>query len=503
MIRRLILLFSIGMVVLVFLGAEYWRVMPLPWYWFWCNQFREELISFFESPKSQWAIAIGVAGGLLLINYCRWRLAKRTNPDSELTGRMKILAWFSIRELLLLSLVGWGTLNYALNYQKSAVTTDFSVFLSTLTLGQLIAFLDMWLRSDHPQINDLPRIIIVIFIFLLSAAALFHPEMGITFQYQGNRRWNGPWMNPNTYGVLMGVGVTLAMGMLCSTLTPYAGKQKAFYESSFRNRLRKGLPLLLGLLTGIMFFALVKSYSRGAGLGTLLGLIYLGNVQWKFSKARPGWMRWLFHHSASLGLIALCLTTLVFWNFRHTEKWAIRRVFSAANINDFSGMNRIVAYRGALQMMADKPLTGFGWNEPENTYNDWYIPPQLVEGRAITLNDYFTLGMTLGLPALVCFIIFINFSIKSAEGGIDQRTSQNGNNHLHPASTGSLLPRIEIDWSRVTCRAAVMVILVGIWFERGLFQLALATPFWIFLEISASAKIQPQHIRLKPLQSRS
>ena len=74
-----------------------------------------------------------------------------------------------------------------------------------------------------------------------------------------------------------------------------------------------------------------------------------------------------------------------------------------ANANDFSWRKRVAAYEGALQMMADKPWFGFGWNQPERVYDPFYRPAKVDEGMAIQLNDYFILGTTLGLPALLCF----------------------------------------------------------------------------------------------------
>ncbi len=38
-------------------------------------------------------------------------------------------------------------------------------------------------------------------------------------------------------------------------------------------------------------------------------------------------------------------------------------------------------------------------------------------------------------------------------------------------------------WAKAVCRAGAVVLLVGFWFDGGLFKLATAAPFWILLEV--------------------
>ena len=93
-----------------------------------------------------------------------------------------------------------------------------------------------------------------------------------------------------------------------------------------------------------------------------------------------------------------------------------RRAASVANANDFSWRNRVAAWEGALQMMAEKPWFGYGWNQPERVYDQFYRPSNVPEGAAIQLNDYFTLGTTLGIPALVCFVAYVGAFVGSQSG---------------------------------------------------------------------------------------
>ena len=54
---------------------------------------------------------------------------------------------------------------------------------------------------------------------------------------------------------------------------------------------------------------------------------------------------------------------------RQVEGAVARRAVSVANANDFSWRNRVAAWEGALQMMAERPWFGFGWNQPEQVYD--------------------------------------------------------------------------------------------------------------------------------------
>jgi len=42
-----------------------------------------------------------------------------------------------------------------------------------------------------------------------------------------------------------------------------------------------------------------------------------------------------------------------------------------------------------------------------------------------------------------------------------------------------------LDLLKTTCRAGAIVLLVGFWFDGGLFKLATASTFWILLELGS------------------
>jgi hypothetical protein len=96
------------------------------------------------------------------------------------------------------------------------------------------------------------------------------------------------------------------------------------------------------------------------------------------------------------------------------------------------------------------------------------------------------LGTILGLPALFCFGIYLWLSLmRSAECGV-RSGSQNPETRIQePALLSSILHPPPSILLSATCRAGAIVLLVGFWFDGGLFKLATASTFWILLELGA------------------
>lgn len=243
-------------------------------------------------------------------------------------------------------------------------------------------------------------------------------------------------------------------------------------------------------------FGLMKSYSRGAWMGTLFGLGYLGWCWVYMSHLTPALSqdtssgfatfspsdaekeatsgvgvlrRWRVYLPGVIVLV-FSLFVLGFWNLRHTEQRTVRRVFSVGNMNDFSWRNRVTTSVGALQMMKDRPLLGFGWNQVEKNYTELYRPPKLSESYAILLNDYFVLGVTLGLPALAGMAGFVGWKFASGHRSYFARRKDT----------------LPVQWQMAVCRAGCLVFLLGFFVEKGIFYIALGGVFWILLELGSA-----------------
>lgn len=146
-----------------------------------------------------------------------------------------------------------------------------------------------------------------------------------------------------------------------------------------------------------------------------------------------------------------------------------------------------------MQIMADQPWFGAGWNQPERLYENYYLPPRLTESAAMQTNDYLTLGATLGIPVLVCFCVYFYLSLtkmsearwpRQAEDGVrDEGESKGGAQEAGESCESS--PVLSFEWLVITCRAGAIVLLVGFWFDGGLFKLPTAAIFWILLELGS------------------
>jgi O-antigen ligase len=385
-------------------------------------------------------------------------------------------------------------------------------------------------------------IILSIITALLAVAALWHPERGMEYFYRGQQRWTGPWDNPNLYGVLMGVGVALAVGLLASGIWRRAETPTCNLQPSTCNFLRRfssrvtrhASHLLLLVAAALCAFGLLKSYSRGAWLGTACGL---GFLVWQWSNREPHEIRekrgqekpatfnfqpatflsllsrlwrisrlatWVRRNGFPISVLLISAFVLCFWQFRHTESPLLRRVFSVGNVNDFSWRNRVAAWRGAGRMMLAKPISGFGWGTAEEIYSKEYRAARLEETAAIQMNDYLMIGISAGVPALGCLFIYLWLAMSRGkmgirhhnqsphpqplsqplgEGGaglspfVAERVPELSTINSQPSTTGAItsLPTI--------CFAGAIVGMIGFWFDGGFFKLPTAVVFWVLVEL--------------------
>jgi hypothetical protein len=221
-----------------------------------------------------------------------------------------------------------------------------------------------------------------------------------------------------------------------------------------------------------MLRGLLYSYSRGAWFGTFCGLLFLVSsfLQKIIPKIQDIKQFLLIDNIYIFSIILISVVVLLFWQLRYTDWHLSRRIMSITKVEDFSWRNRVSAWKGALEITADYPWRGVGWNKLETLYDHFYMPVAKDESAAIETNDYLVLSATLGIPAFFCFGIYLWLSL-----------TQN------TAIT-------ESDWIQMTCRAGAIVLLVGFWFDGGLLKLPTAAAFWILLELGATQLPQKEAI---------
>jgi hypothetical protein len=385
--------------------------------------------------------------------------------------------------------------------------------------------------------------IIFILLALLAAAAWWQPQNSMRYEYHGVTRWSGIWDNPNLYGLLMGVGVVLATGMGVRSWELGAGRRRKMFWVVFClfAAVLCGIGLFKSYSRGAWLATAVGvGYLmwRYAHLTPSLNIGHLIRPAATFSPSdaekdaqggEGGFIScgsWFHRNRLPLAVVMLSVVVLLFWQFRYSEFRPAQRVFSAANANDFSWRNRVTAWAGAARMMVDRPWTGFGWGQAEADYNKKYLSSRLNEGAAIEMNDYLMIGISAGVPALFCFAAYIWLSLRprsasppyeprsagvspagwpgvspgDGTGGetppalaagdgratlasVQEFKAQNSSSrNSHPDPLLSLRERRGD--VQATCRAGAIVLLVGFWFDGGLFKLPVTTVFWTLMELA-------------------
>jgi hypothetical protein len=402
-----------------------------------------------------------------------------------------------------------ATVSYCSAYPLSASPPRALVFLSGLVLGRFVAVLKVSqgsasvMRSSWPWVGA--------FVALLLYFSLFgEGKRTQTFLYAGQARWSNPWGNPNTYGILMGSGAVLvagsALGMLGNRSLGLFG---AFMRSSTSMRFVVGG---LCFVAALMLRGVYHSYSRGAWAGTAIALTYLtivGRDSFQ-SVARtataflsplqddgldvPTGVKsvdsvtesnlcssWRSESSLLLAGIVI-LVALALLPYGQSPLAALRRVRSLVDRNDFSWRNRLSAFESALQMMADRPWFGFGWNQPARIYDKYYRLPKVDEWMAIETNDFAILGTSAGMPALGFLLVYLGRTCF-------QTRSINEDSSCRPGGSLVVLPS-SYRTRRVGFRAGAIVLLVGFCLDGGLFKIATAAPFWVLLELGTASILE-------------
>ena len=405
----------------------------------------------------------------------------------------------STHDLPLIGLLLIFISTYFIGYTASSWAADAIILLTGVTLGKGMRFaLQSEKRKTLGKNEHQLRTFLLGIVGLLTFSSSWH--LDATGAYNGPR-WMGLWNNPNEYGLLMAAGVVLTAGLLAERLK---AKGEMLNEEKLKAEIKRGAEtgnlkpetnqnlepaftlfrrgksgkqkLLIGFLLVAAFMmgvGLVMSYSRGAWVGAVVGLIYLAKAYGKFK-----W-RWLL-----APVLLAAVVVWFFWNTPQTAPWYFQRL----DLSRGSAQHRVAAWRAGFEMMRDHPF-GVGWNKTIETYEKKYSPPEGGAG-AITTNDYLMLGTQLGIPGLVCFVAYCILCFTNRRLRISRHRPHLTLTLSPPAGSGEGMVTLPVtrhlspDASlRVACRAGALTMLVAFWFDGGLFKLATAAVFWILLEL--------------------
>jgi prepilin-type N-terminal cleavage/methylation domain-containing protein/prepilin-type processing-associated H-X9-DG protein len=421
-----------------------------------------------------------------------------------------LLLTFSLKDVCSVSLLTMVVIAYFVGYTGHPAV-DALMLMFGAAVGKVVCFVldedgrwkseDGWRERRKVEGGNgfELRAVLLGMVGLLAFASWWHLDMTNNFYF--GPRWTGLWNNPNDYGLLMAAGLILAVGLLAAKRhkrrienelthsspqpSPQSRKRRSFFLRTLcsfvaiKSAIRNPQSAILLVAAFMMGVGLVMSYSRGAWLGTAIGLLYLAKAYGKFK-----W-RWVLPP-----IIVVAAMAWFFWDTPRTAPWYFQRL----DLSRGSVQHRLAAWKAGFEMMRDHPF-GVGWNKTVSVYENNYSPP---EGgvMAITTNDYLMLGTQLGWPGLICFVAYCALCLRGPRSKFESpQLSVHSPQSLEKAESGKQNAELILDsglWTldstKVACRAGALVCLVAFWFDGGLFKLATASVFWILLELGSSER---------------
>jgi O-antigen ligase len=423
--------------------------------------------------ESRWQFAVCLA---LITNLISLLIIEFNRSRSLYDGAETVFASRKgCRSLMSPNLVLCGLIAFTIAaYTRSCGTPVSAVtLLFGLLVGKLFAVVGSSLAPKRD--TSLALLVAAIYAILLFAAAFASPGSGPSFQYFGRPRWCGVWDNPNIAGVHMAVGTMLAIGIgVCGC------KRLPLGSGAHWRRAAWGSAAYLSMFAAaVMGWRLLGSLSRGAWLSFAAGVTCFCVDRWRayprrgrddragtdMPSSQETIMIGLRRNRFSIALLVVSCGLSTAWHLRDSEWYLGRRLCSPFNSRDFSWRNRVTAWEGALQIIAEHPLSGTGWNCADVLYEHYYLPPEVSEGSAIHTNDFLMLGATVGDPGMLCLVSYLWRRLR-----ISPQRSHAGGGVFHG-----------VEFYRPVmaslCRAAAIILVASFCFDGGLFRLGTGTMF--------------------------
>jgi hypothetical protein len=476
-IRQILIAAMSGLLLFLCLGAEYIRFFLSHHPAF--KDLSDGIHSIIWNNQYQWVTAL-----VLLIYFLFLSEYPRIIFSSfGIGGRAMKAGGLCAGEVFFGLLIAFAAARYFIGYDTASRGVDFLVLICGASAGKAALVLCRIAAVNSPR-KGIETTFFLPLISLLTMGALFHPAFDDKLRYHAVRRWTGLWENPNAFGILMGVGIIIGLSQFAGKVLSDGPVQGGYcFSLSCLFNKKSGLRIFYLAAAAIMGVGLLKSYSRGGWFATVCGLGYLlfnldSGVQpvqlsgsanatdgrQGFENARLLTLRRLRHNALLLCLVFASILFIM----RYRDNLFVRRAVSVANANDFSSRNRMSAAVAGLQMIGARPWGGFGWEGPGNVYNYFYRPAKLVDGQAIFLDDYFMFSMILGFPALMCLLgcIYSKFA--------------RGHKLCTQTQSRGAIPL----WDGISCRAGIVVLLVGFAPEHGILYITTGSLFWMLMELS-------------------
>jgi len=293
--------------------------------------------------------------------------------------------------------------------------------------------------NTEKRIKNLLAVVIFSALFISAdAATQYFRGVDFLFRYPvSGQRLTASFPNPNGFGGWLIVVMFIILGLFL-TRQP-----------------RKFMPrrLGLGILACVLLLLIGLTYSRGAWIGFLVGLIIVFAYK-------------VFRSSKRVRVLsALLIIVLVIGIFFLLPSAIKGRIESVGTIGG-SGLVRLKLWQEALGIIKDFPLFGAGLNTYMAVSLKYSIPGG-GNGMSYAHNSYLQMAAETGLAGLVCFLWILVRFFRLEFRALSLRDSP-----LWGYSLGLL--------------AGISAFLVHSFFDCNLYSLPLVTLFWFMLGLAVS-----------------
>lgn len=213
------------------------------------------------------------------------------------------------------------------------------------------------------------------------------------------RLWNifpnllsGPVVNVNTIGGALTFFIPLLVSLI---LDGGAFKRFFFLKKSNRYTLQTFYKIFLIALLLLVLFVLILTRSRGAWLGSAIGLYLL----------------MVLKNRRFLWLLPVFILIFLFFFFVIADgsfSTLITLLDTDPEVQTLQG--RLQAWRATLYMIQDFPITGAGIGTYSHVFNDLYALNTFLTERTPDLhahNTFLSVAVDLGIPALVLYLALL------------------------------------------------------------------------------------------------
>jgi O-antigen ligase len=282
------------------------------------------------------------------------------------------------------------------------------------------------------------------------------------FLYSGNVRWEGWWATPNIAAAFLATATVLLCGIGAAIDNVMQRWRARAGSTPLCNprflvacRCLLAIVIFAAMAAGCWFLA--GTYSRGGWLAMAAGIaILLAGIRRaretrqsretrKASEALSFLSRPFAYLAGTLRkrLYPMALAVLFAASIAAHPAGLDRATSTAAVAEDRSISNRMLVWRGALQMMAEHPWTGVGVGKFGDAFKKDYQLPTHTQDYSTAINSFLTLGAERGIPILAATVAaFMTVALAGFRMGARQ---------------GSAFP--------VGCAAAIVTYLVCAWFS--------------------------------------